>query len=266
MEEEEEQEQSGGGGNSGEERGKGGDGTATEDGEKSSAVPALSSGSGEGEVSPAPPSSSFVTPRERKLMKKKGWTLEQVRAETRLKQEQTAAAPPEAKLVKKDEPPPRPGHPRGGVLRGKRGKQRKIKQKYADQDEEDLELHRIAVGHQKLEDEEEEADEDEAAAQQNRLHTEETISKVLRGDSEEALAELPAAIRAEFDALVDRNLLRIGELDVFELRMLASLPEDVAEETMKCFRETDLRKVGNKSGLCKYQVSSLSASRRFASI
>ena len=45
------------------------------------------------------------------------------------------------------------------------------------------------------------------------------------------------------------HMAQIAELDVFELKMLAGLPEAVGGEVMRCFKESDLKSVGNKSGL-----------------
>ena len=123
------------------------------------------------------------------MMKKKGWTLERVRAETKSKQE--AASSSSAQAVPPDDKTSSSSKQakvevavaaRKAQLRGKRGKLKKMKQKYADQDNEDLELHRIAVGHAKLADSEGgEGGEEEDMGLQNRLRTEETISKVCSG-------------------------------------------------------------------------------------
>ena len=57
------------------------------------------------------------------------------------------------------------------------------------------------------------------------------------------------AIRDKLQYLVDVKLLRDGELDAFELRMLGTLSIEVAEEVLECFQASDLKKIANKSGL-----------------
>ena len=134
------------------------------------------------------------------------------------------------------------------MKRGQKGKRRRAKAKYAEMDEEDLEIHRIAVGHAQIEEEETHpaVSESEVA---NRTRTEETIKSALRGDAGAMLEKLPPSVRAGLDALVEQSLLELSELDTYELGTLASLPAEGALEAVRCFQQADLRKIGNKSGL-----------------
>ena len=128
-----------------------------------------------------------------------------------------------------------------------------------------------------------------------KARAEESISKALRGDSGAAIMNLDTSIREELEKLevistplfiVDwrlthtshcvshfashishltvyscpiqsASLLKMTELDAFELKTLASLPPNIGMEVMKCFGTSDLRKIGNKSGTRECQPSAV---------
>uniref|UniRef100_A0A6U1AHC6 NFACT RNA-binding domain-containing protein n=1 Tax=Rhizochromulina marina TaxID=1034831 RepID=A0A6U1AHC6_9STRA len=184
---------------------------------------------------------------ERKTMKKKGLTLEQVRALPR-------PEVPQQSERKVSDAAPAPSETGAGTLpRGKRGKLRKVKRRYADQDEEDLALHRLAVGHDKLVDEESGSgagentlDDAQGAA---RTVASQDIARYLRGDKGDALSGMLPQVREALEALVRQRLVKLEELDTFELTALAALELEQGLQVVAAFGESDLRKAGNKSGM-----------------
>ena len=213
-------------------------------------------------------SSTFVTPRERKQMKKRGLTLEQVRAEARQNrpavsseeapvEAPSARAPPHltraeaqaakaakeaaAKAASKEEKLP---------ARGKRSKVARMKAKYRDFDEEDLALHKLAVGHEKRAVEEPVKNAKVSAEKsEQKAKAELAIATVLRGDLNEALVALPAATQDRLAALQEAQVLQLHELGAFELKALGALPLESQGVALQKFEEADLKAIGNKSGL-----------------
>ena len=214
--------------------------------------------------------STFVTPRERKQMKKRGLTLEQVRAEARQNKPtskeaqpmETASsrAPPQltraeaqaakaakeaaARAASKEEKLP---------ARGKRSKVARMKAKYRDFDEEDLALHKLAIGHEKRVVEESAGGAKNAKVSaeksEQKAKAELAIATVLRGDVNEALLALPAATQDRLAALQEAHVLQMHELGAFELKSLGALPLESQGVALQKFEEADLKAIGNKSGL-----------------
>jgi len=222
-------------------------------------------------------SSSFVTPRERKLMKKRGVSLEQLRAEEAQRRADAPAAEPqqakaaaEAEKTKAEKAKSEaakagsrglaPNEVKGSKVearesgkRGKKGKAKRVAAKYRDMDEEDLEMHRIAVGHAKLEVSDEEEGGSEAVpgtgSAEERKRREEQIQTLLRGDQSAALASLPARVASVLSSLEAQGFLGLQELDAFELRGLGALGEAQGLAAVHAFKDADLKRIGNKSGL-----------------
>ncbi|CAM9607192.1 unnamed protein product, partial [Phaeothamnion confervicola] len=152
-------------------------------------------------------------------------------------------------------PPPAPPAPTAGF--GRRGKQGKIKRlkKYAEQDEEDRILALEALGHIKRPPSQplpEEAgagggDGEEAAAAAASASSAKALA-ALRGDIGAAVAELPAAVAERLAALEEHRVMRLSEMDAFELQALGTFSEPAALEILDLFSAADLKKVRNKSG------------------
>lgn len=205
-----------------------------------------------------------LTPYQRKMLKK-GMTLEEIEEAQKQKQkekdDQEAAALAdklelEAEGNDCDNQDDVDDLGVSSSLPSAAGKKKKLSKKkarkYADQDEDDVRLAMMALGHGKLQSSSNDTSDGATAvaksAQDVSRKQEKAGIHLLQTDWETAMGLLPAEVREQLDRLVVKKLIKEGELDPFELTTLGTFSAEEGLEILTNFDCDNCAGIGNKSG------------------
>jgi len=197
-----------------------------------------------------------LTPYQRKMLKK-GMTLEEIEQAQALKQKEKGekealAAALKEELDEADEDDVKDSGPMKQSAPVKKKKLNKKKaRRYADQDEDDVRLAMMALGHggkQKGTNDANDVSTEGEKSQEVSRKQEKAGIHLLQADWETSMNQLPEVIREQLAKLVRKKLIKDGELDPFELTTLGTFSPEEGLEILSLFDCENCTGIGNKSG------------------